>query len=915
MDALLAEPQSAASDTLLRLDRKSPVRAIGGVSILSVLFVFFQILWPLRWNLVALYVAIEALFYTFYWRPRWAELNKQPVPHRPSKHDAMKAFKRCIKYFKQTPDLDIPMYFAGWFLGAKSEDVKKGNAEEFLAYAFWYRTLQEMHDEGLGHILPQMVEELESVWHLKLEPGHAPHVKFMGHLWEPLKASWRPLAFYMATAAVGWLARQMLKRWGFEQHRHENMAYFTLNMGNRTNATDRSCSSGSSISDASVASALSAMSAGSPSVGGAAAPAAPVPEAAKSAKSSPAVFAAAAANASAAASTSEGGAAGAAMVAGASGMQRSKSSPFAAAGVDWAAKLAADADFLAASINAASAVHGASIPIIPAAAAPAAPAAQKPRSGWRARMAARRQAVAAPVQPPLVPYLSTHTSVMLKTMPNPLEDALESGLGGKDMPVLFLHGVGGLPAYLEMMLQVMALGHPLIVVECAAVAMRLGAVSTTDEVVGAVVGIMDKLGVEEACVIGHSYGTFIAGRLARLHRKRVHSLCLIDPVCFGMFMPQLLSNFLYNAPQWKGLHHVVDFVKKSAVYMASHELHVCATFSRGFFWTDLNLWPEDLAAGSVVLLSGRDDLMNARQVQAMLERCGHVKVHYNTDLTHGEFLIKSEVKQAIMGELRAMLARSGNAVVGLARPVLKTTITLVHNAIGATKVRLHTTKAGNRYVEDHTNNLVRTFTGNLTAMLSTMGTNGVNSPTAHMASSRSGGGSGLRSRFAPDSARSKSAGGALAGAQQSNAAAAAVGSAVPGKAVSAGGSLAQTYSLPVKKQTPRQQWVKSVLSKGAAADAAAAAAQAAAAATEGEDMQPEQPAAEENTNSSSHASNNKRPVYAAGQPLKGALARRGSREGRRSSSNGGVQRKVVVMSDGVEVIPTCSIAEGCEDSI
>jgi hypothetical protein len=73
-----------------------------------------------------------------------------------------------------------------------------------------------------------------------------------------------------------------------------------------------------------------------------------------------------------------------------------------------------------------------------------------------------------------------------------------------------------------------------------------------------------------------------------------------------------------------------------------------------------------------------------------------LQVHYNTDLTHGEFLIKSEVKQAIMGELRAMLARSGNAVVGLARPVLKTTITLVHNALGATKVRLHTTKAGNR---------------------------------------------------------------------------------------------------------------------------------------------------------------------------------------------------------------------------
>jgi hypothetical protein len=228
-----------------------------------------------------------------------------------------------------------------------------------------------------------------------------------------------------------------------------------------------------------------------------------------------------------------------------------------------------------------------------------------------------------------------------------------------------------------------------------------------------------------------------------------------------------------------------------------------------------------------------------------------------------------------------------------------------------------------RYVEDHTNNLVRTFTGNLTAMLSTMGTNGVNSPTAHMASSCSGGGSGaaLRSRFAPGSSRSKSAGGALMNAQQGSAASAG-GSAVPGKAVAAGSGLMQAYSLPVKKKTPRQQWVKNVLTKGAAADAAAAAAQAAAAVADDE-AEAEQPSAEVNTNSSSHASNNKRPVYAvstqkpgsAGQPLKGALARRSSREGRRSSSNGGAQRKVVVMSDGVEVIPTCSIPEGCEDSI
>lgn len=60
-----------------------------------------------------------------------------------------------------------------------------------------------------------------------------------------------------------------------------------------------------------------------------------------------------------------------------------------------------------------------------------------------------------------------------------------------------------------------------------------------------------------------------------------------------------------------------------------------------------------------------------------------LQVHYNKELTHGEFLVKSEVKQAIMEELRGMLARSGSAVVGFARPVLETTMTLARTGLGA----------------------------------------------------------------------------------------------------------------------------------------------------------------------------------------------------------------------------------------
>jgi pimeloyl-ACP methyl ester carboxylesterase len=49
-------------------------------------------------------------------------------------------------------------------------------------------------------------------------------------------------------------------------------------------------------------------------------------------------------------------------------------------------------------------------------------------------------------------------------------------------------------------------------------------------------------------VVAHSYGSLVAARLCRLHPKAVSSLALMDPVCFGMFMPALLRTFLYSFP-------------------------------------------------------------------------------------------------------------------------------------------------------------------------------------------------------------------------------------------------------------------------------------------------------------------------------------------------------------------------------
>lgn len=197
-------PSGSANEPLIRFDKKSPVRFLGLAAVGAVAAALFAILWPLRWSLVALWVALEVCFFVFYFRPRYGELNAQPRPHhRPERLDAMAAFERTLRYFRANPRIDYKHEYAGkWFLGAPFEQIKKGsrdgvvcsacgrrrpasashaqptwlptcwrhgsgsaaaacstpqprcsvaiaacccrfagNAEEFLAYAFWYRTL------------------------------------------------------------------------------------------------------------------------------------------------------------------------------------------------------------------------------------------------------------------------------------------------------------------------------------------------------------------------------------------------------------------------------------------------------------------------------------------------------------------------------------------------------------------------------------------------------------------------------------------------------------------------------------------------------------------------------------------------------------------------------------------------------
>lgn len=87
----------------------------------------------------------------------------------------------------------------------------------------------------------------------------------------------------------------------------------------------------------------------------------------------------------------------------------------------------------------------------------------------------------------------------------------------------------------------------MIVVEYRHVAMKLClTIPTCDEVAAGVVSILDEVGVRDACFVSHSYGTFVLARILKARPHRVFSACFIDPVCMGMFLPRLLSSFVYR---------------------------------------------------------------------------------------------------------------------------------------------------------------------------------------------------------------------------------------------------------------------------------------------------------------------------------------------------------------------------------
>lgn len=60
-----------------------------------------------------------------------------------------------------------------------------------------------MKSEGLGHVGREMLYAFENATGMTFPEGHNPDLKFMAHLWEPVRHVYRPFVFYLLTEFSG----------------------------------------------------------------------------------------------------------------------------------------------------------------------------------------------------------------------------------------------------------------------------------------------------------------------------------------------------------------------------------------------------------------------------------------------------------------------------------------------------------------------------------------------------------------------------------------------------------------------------------------------------------------------------------------------------------------------------------------
>ncbi len=116
---------------------------------------------------------------------------------------------------------------SGWFLGADLRNIRQGNVLQWVAWAFFLKRRAELSDDEHGEAMA-LVQQMVDWAELDLSPGFNSEVKCIRLEFDALQSSYRPLVFYLVTAAAVSLGTDLLiGHWlGFEKLKNGHLTYW-----------------------------------------------------------------------------------------------------------------------------------------------------------------------------------------------------------------------------------------------------------------------------------------------------------------------------------------------------------------------------------------------------------------------------------------------------------------------------------------------------------------------------------------------------------------------------------------------------------------------------------------------------------------------------------------------------------------
>lgn len=179
----------------------------------------------LAWQIISTKIvcgvlAGECIFYTILWRPFQSRLNQLARHPEPLAREARRAlFRQCL--------LSVPSpeaYFRGWFLGAKLEDIRRENLEEFILWAFFEKDDMDLdNDKALREELDEYVADVERLLKRRFEHGRGP-AKSLRLTFDSIETTYRGLAWYAIIFLLDQVTHLALSWYGFEYHASSSKA-------------------------------------------------------------------------------------------------------------------------------------------------------------------------------------------------------------------------------------------------------------------------------------------------------------------------------------------------------------------------------------------------------------------------------------------------------------------------------------------------------------------------------------------------------------------------------------------------------------------------------------------------------------------------------------------------------------------